>query len=179
MACNCLENLYWNSAVLLRPIDEAIDLASYFIITENTEKGKTDLKMWFREECVISHSDCRNVIAKYTSNLLNDGQDKIQLSYLKELYSKKSKIVHPTHHNIVEPYKVLVGDNWIMHRGIDYAACSYAKKILEITEFFQSSIWSAIQGFLLCFWKSIPLRREDWDVLRLLDKKFYKEVDYQ
>jgi hypothetical protein len=179
MACTCLESLYWHSTVLLRPIDETIDLALYFIITENTEKGKIDLKMWFKENCIISHSDCRQAIAKYSSNLLNDGPDRIQRERLSELYRKKSKMIHPTHHGIIEPYRAMIGDNWIMYRGVDYAGCSYAKKILEITEFFQSSIWSAIQGFLLCFWKSIPLRKEDWDVLRVLDEKFFKEVDNQ
>ena len=49
MSCTCLENLYWHSTVLLRTIDETIDLASNFIITEKTEKGKNDLKKWFRE----------------------------------------------------------------------------------------------------------------------------------
>jgi hypothetical protein len=177
MACTCLESLYWHSTVLLRPIDETIDLALYFIITENTDEGKGNLKKWFRENGIISHSNCRQAIAGYENALLNDGRDKSHRERLNELYRKKSKMTHPTHHGIIEPYRAMIGDNWIMYRGVDYAGCSYAKKILEITEFFQSSIWSAIQGFLLCFWKSIPLREEDWDVLRALDEKFLKEVD--
>jgi hypothetical protein len=88
-------------------------------------------------------------------------------------------MIHPTHHEIIEPYKAMIGNNWIVYQGIDYASCSYAKKILEITEFFQSSIWTAIQGFLWCFDETIPLRKKDGDVLRSLDEKFFKEVDNQ
>ncbi|MFH1371857.1 MAG: hypothetical protein ABII09_11320 [Planctomycetota bacterium] len=179
ISCTCLENLYWHSTVLLRPIDETIDLAIYFIITEDTDEGKRNLKKWFRENSIISHSICRQAITGYENALLNDGRDKIHCERLSELYRKKSKMIHPTHHGTIEPYRAMIGDNWIMYRGIDYAGCSYARKILEITEFFQSSIWSAIQGFLTCFWKNIPLRKEDWDALRILDEKFYKEVDNQ
>jgi hypothetical protein len=49
MACLCLEKFYLNTGSLLRIIDETIDVAEYFIISEDTEKGDLDLKKWFRE----------------------------------------------------------------------------------------------------------------------------------
>ena len=40
----CLENHYWYASLLLRPIDETIDLAEYFTIAENKEYGKKHLR---------------------------------------------------------------------------------------------------------------------------------------
>lgn len=179
MSCTCLENLYWHSTVLLRPIDEAIDLALYFVITEKTNKGKNDLKKWFRENEIISHRDCREAKAKHLQTFLKDEQYKIDHDRLTELYKKKSATLHPTHHEIIELYGAKIGNNWIMYQGIDYAACSYCGKILELTKFFQSSIWSAVQGFFICFSMNMPLRKEDRDTLSLLNKKFSEEVDNQ
>ena len=47
MAFLTIEHHYWYASLLLRPIDETIDLAEYFIIKENTEVGKKYLKNGF------------------------------------------------------------------------------------------------------------------------------------
>jgi hypothetical protein len=85
MAFLTIEHHYWYASLLLRPIDEAIDLAEYFIIKEDTEVGKKDLKAWFRENKSPSHSTCRKAISEFMGSL----------------YGAKSKAVHPTFNEIM------------------------------------------------------------------------------
>jgi hypothetical protein len=173
MSCTCLENSYWHSSVLLRPIDEAIHLAEYFIWEKATEKGKNHLTKWFRENRIIPHNHCREAESKFMDSLLHDGKMKTHRRVLDELYRKKSAMVHPTHHGIVEPYGIRIGSGWIMHLGPDYGPCSYQAKIAELTEFLlESAIHPAFQGFYLCFWDEMPLTEEHRQTCLRLDEEF-------
>jgi len=177
MACLCLENHFWESGTLLRSIDEVIYLAMYFVITQKTEEGKKNLKKWFRMNEIISHSNCRKAI----SALMSTHQKSIDFDAHKELqdelYRKKSKWIHPTYNGILEVYRAKMGSNCIIYQGFDYGPCSYSGKIFGLTDFFQSSIWTAVQGFYICFCIDMPLREEDRKTLHSLDKKFLQEVN--
>jgi len=177
MVCLCLENHFWEAGILLRSIDEAIDLARYFVITHKTEEGKKNLKKWFRMNEIISHSNCRKAISADMNTYLKDIDFDAQKELQDELYRKKSKWIHPTYNGILEVYRAKIGSNWIMYQGFDYGPCSYSGKIFELTDFFQSSIWIAVQGFYLCFYKDMPLREEDRKTLNSLNKKFSEEVN--
>ena len=177
MACLCLENHFWEAGILLRPIDEAINLAEYFVITKKTEEGKKNLKKWFRMNEIISHSTCRKAFSSYVSILFNQIDFVAHKELEDELYRKKSKWIHPTYNGILEVYRGKIGKNWIMYQGLDYGSCSYLGKIFELTDFFKSSIWTAVQGFYICFCIDMPLKEEHRKILRLLDKKFLREVN--
>jgi len=178
MTCLCLENLYWHSFTLLRPIDEAIDLAKYFIITEDTAEGRNNLKKWFRLNEIIPHSYCRKAESEYTDTIIKDGKKDVHEEHLRELYKKKSKMLHPTHHGIIEPYRAKIGNGRIMYQGVDYGPCSYHRKVVELTDFFVDfSIQPAVQGFYICFHKHMPLTEEDQKTLLSLIRKFQEEAD--
>ena len=91
--------------------------------------------------------------------------------------SKKSKWIHPTYNGILEVYRAKIGSNWIMYQGFDYGPCSYSGKVFELTDFFQSSIWTSVQGFYICFYKDMPLTEKHRKILYSLDKIFLKEVN--
>ncbi len=177
MACLCLENHFWEAGILLRSIDEVINLAEYFVITQKTEEGKKNLKKWFRMNEIISHSTCRKAISALISTLLKAIDFEAQKELQDELYRKKSKWIHPTFNGILEVYRTKMGSNCIMYQGFDYGPCSYSGKIFGLTDFFQSSIWTAVQGFLMCFGQNIPLTKEHKDILYALDKKFLAQID--
>lgn len=177
MACLCLENHFWEAGTLLRPIDEAIDLARYFVITQKTKEGKANLKKWFRMNEIISHSNCRKAISALISTHLKAIDFEAQKELQDELYRKKSKWIHPTYNGILEVYRAKMGSNCVMYQGFDYGPCSYSGKIFGLTDFFQSSIWTAVQGFLLCFGQNMPLTKEHKDILYALDKKFLAQID--
>ena len=179
MACLCLENHFWEAGTLLRLIDESIDLARYFVITQKTEEGKENLKKWFRMNEIISHSTCRKAISAHTSTYLKGIDFDAQKELKDELYRKKSKWIHPTYNGILEVYRAKIGSNWIMYQGFDYGPCSYSGKIFELTDFFQSSIWTAVQGFYICFYKDMPLTEKHRRTLYSLNKIFLKEVNNQ
>lgn len=176
MACLCLENHFWEAGTLLRPIDEAIDLAMYFVITQKTKEGQENLKKWFRMNKIISHSTCRKAISAHISTYLKDKDFDAQKELQDELYRKKSKWIHPTYNAILEVYRAKIGSNWIIYQGFDYGPCSYSRKIFGLSDFFQSSIWTAVQGFLICFDQNMPLTKEHRDILYALDKKFLAQM---
>ncbi len=177
MACSCLENSFWNSGIFLRMIDEAVHLAHYFIVTEKTEQGDKHLKEWFRLKHAPSHGFCRKAISEHVGSVLGNKLIDVHEEVMVDLYGQKSKWIHPNYNGIMEVYRVKKGEKGMVSQGFDYGCCSYAGKILELTDFFQSSIWTAIQSFYICFYEKMPLKAQHRKTLHALDKKFQQEAD--
>lgn len=152
LGCLCFENHYYHANMLLRPIDEHIDLAEYFIFTDGTRKGEKHLKEWFREDKAPRHDTIRQENAKYSYAIVKSGSLQGKKALRDELYFIKSKMVHPTLKEIIEIYPF---------DGFDYESCSFPRKVLTMTEFFLSSINTAFQGFFFCFHESMPLEDQD------------------
>jgi len=100
---------------------------------------------------------------------VNDHKDLIN-----EIYQKKSKMIHPTRNTILEVIKFSSEDKRSLPNSFDYKSCSYTKKIYQLTDFFKSSVWTAIQGFYICFYKKMPLKKDDMDILIKLNDKYEK-----
>lgn len=173
MANLCFSNLFWDSKILFRPIDEAVMLAEYFIISQDTDIGKKHLKEWFRENRSPSNVICRETISNYMQKILPDFYDTYKKN-LSEVYSIKSKSIHHSLNSILETYNVTIEKDNIKQVGFDFGKCTYTSKILETIEFFQSSIWTAFQGFFICFNSSMPLTKEDSDLLIFYDTKIFQ-----
>ncbi|HKW85429.1 MAG TPA: hypothetical protein VJM82_00005 [Nitrospiraceae bacterium] len=160
MACLCLEHHFWETLLLLRPIDEAVHLAEYFICAENTEPGAKDLKKWFRMNWSPKDQTCRQAIGRYLDSMTGETSVQTSAELISELYGKKSKELHHTYNGIWEIHRAKLDSNGRpVSIGIDYGPCSYTRKVLEITEFFQASIWTALQSFLLCFKERLSLEQ--------------------
>ena len=65
----------------------------------------------------------------------------------------------------------------LMTMSFNYDQCANFRALFELSEFFQSSIWSAVQGLLLCFQDKMPLTDEDKATLISLNEQFDKESD--
>ena len=172
----CLKNKFIEAHILIRPIDEAIQLAEYFIISANTDQGKEHLKKWFRENKSPTNSICRKSIAKYMYEFFNIENNEYFEEPLSELYQGKSKSIHHSYNTIREYYKTNFDVNNSLKIEFDYGKSSYPRKLFELVEFFQSSIWTAIQGFTICFHESLPMNSEDINLLSSYDQQFKKEM---
>lgn len=169
--CFCLKGGYWYTGAIMREIDEVVDVAHYFIATENTEKGKHALIKWFRQNKAPKHNTCRKELAKWHAKLDPERAEKEYEALLNELYQKKSKWVHPTFSAIREVTGFRINDR-VTIDSIDYGICSREYKLLELVDFFRSSIWTCFQSFGLCFKDRLPLTIEDVDLLLAYDKLF-------
>lgn len=178
MACLCLENHYWEVLVLLRPIDEALQLAEYFLVSANTPNGKKKLGEWFRENKSPSNSDCRTALDHYARSQFPTLNDDILGNAMNEVYQAKSKPVHNALNNIIEVYNTRVDGKTLIGVGFDYGPCSYLRKIFELLDFFRSSIWSTVQSFL--FWFRLgdtQIDQNDLNTLIAMDQEFLKAID--
>lgn len=172
MGCENMERGYWFSGSVIREVDETLDLASYFIVLSGTEDGARDITKWFRQNYAPKHSDCRTALSDHAASLLMGVDAESQRSLMFELYQKKSKWVHPTFGVIRE-----VTEFEVFNDSLDIAECSLGStknqaKLLGLTEFYKSSIWSAFQTFNICFSKSLPLTGEIVDRLMEIDREF-------
>ena len=177
MGCLCLENHFWDARILLRPIDEAVDLADYFVISQNTDQGRTHLGEWFRENQSPPNSTCRQVIAEHTQST-TESKDWFK-GIMTDLYRKKSKAIHHTYNGIMEVYKAKTEDGGIVPLGFDYGPCSYPRKLRDSRRLFQFSISTAVKRFYWCFVDQLPLRQEDIDTLSALDQKLCREDEQE
>ena len=175
MVCLCLENFYLNAGSLLRIIDETIDVAEYFIISEGTEKGDLKLKKWFREDISPEDFICREERSKYQSSIIKN-KPEANKDIMDTLYHLKSKMIHPTRNVILEGLIYSEKEGISLPNSFDYKRCSYARRIYELAVFFKSSIWTAFQGFYFCFYKKMPLGKDDKDILMSFDNKYNKNT---
>jgi len=175
MACLCLENFYLSAGSLLRIIDETIDVAEYFIISEDTEKGDLDLKKWFREDVSPSNSICREELSKDMSSIIQN-KPKANKDIMDTLYHLKSKMIHPTRSVILESLIYSGKEGISLPNSFDYKRCSYTRRLYKLTGYFESSIWTAFQGFFMCFHEKMPLEKDDKDTLISFNDKYEKNI---
>lgn len=171
MGCDSIRLGYWTAGSVIREIDEAIDLARYFVVTSGSDSGKKALLKWFRENFSPTHSECREVLSKNLYSVIGEENHEQYRLIMNELYKKKSKWVHPTFGAIREVTQFSVSEN------IDIQECclgitEHEKKLLELTDFYKSSIWSTFQAFLFCFHSALPLSQAMSDKLLEIDKAF-------
>ena len=149
-------------------------LAEYFIITDGSEKGKKHLNEWFRENRSPQNVICREAISNYMKSILPYFYDSYKKN-ISELYSIKSKSIHHSLNSILETYHFTLENDNVKSVGFDFGQCTYTSKILEMVKFFKSSIWTAFQGFFICFNTSMPLTKEDSDLLIFYDTKVFQD----
>lgn len=172
MTCTCLEHRFWDSLILLRPIDEAVQLAEYFASFGKEEPGATRLRAWFHENKSPMNAVIREALAEQMDQILGDQAGKASKSLLGELHNKKSKELHHTYNGMWEVHCTKIDNGKLVHTGFDYGACSFPRALLDITRFFESSIWTAVQGFVFCFREQLPLEDEHVQTLMGLDRMF-------
>jgi len=174
MGCAVLEAGYWNAGLILRQIDETVDLAEYFSCSEPTPELQCDVLRWFR----VNRTPHPSEIRKATATLGISGKDSERHLYIMDkLYDKKSKFVHPAFLPIRETLRMNFMDDAVAVTGFDYGPCSYPRKLYGLTLFYRSSIWTATQGFEFCFKRQIPLDLEDAKCLHEINSKFENELD--
>jgi hypothetical protein len=177
MTLNCLENNFLDASILFRPIDEAISLAEYFMFSANDEKGKMHLKQWFRENKSPANRICRDFIKEYSKNRFSDKRKEFfDNDFAYRLYNQKSKPIHSTLNDIISNFKAEIENNNITYLGFEYGKSSDYMSVWQTVEFFQSSVWTSIQGFMICILELDIISDEDFNSLFSLHKLFLTEV---
>jgi len=177
LGCVCIEAGYWNAGIVLRQIDEAIQVAEYFSASESTPEYQRDVERWFRENRSPQPSNMRKAAAKRLGDLMGQDQGERHHYVMNELYDLKSKWIHPTFSPVRETLHTAPKDHQAVVVGFDYEGSTFPRKLHEITLFYRSSIWTAVQGFMLSFQHQIPLDPVDAEELLALNRKFTDEPD--
>jgi hypothetical protein len=175
MVCLCLENFYLNAGSLLRIIDETIDVAEYFIVSENTEKGNLALKKWFKEDVAPGDFVCREELSKHMSSIIRN-KPKANEELMRTLYYIKSKMIHPTRNVILESLIYSKKERISSPNSFEYKGCSYPRRLYKYVEYFKTSIQTAFQGFFMCFHEKMPLEKDDKDILIFFNDKYEKNT---
>lgn len=114
------------------------------------------------------------VLPSKPKNARNSQNNNLDLLY--EIYQKKSKFTHPTYLVIREITTFELLNNIPNIKEIEYGQSKHERKLLELTEFFRSSIWTSIQVFIQCF-HDLPLGKEDLNHLFSIHSKIAKEEE--
>ncbi len=162
----CAEHLYWETLLLVRPVNEALDLAICFVISEHSEEGRARIREWFRENKSPAHSVCRTVIEDYFRSLPPHGAQDAFQGLMARLYQATSKPIHSAHHDIMEVYSARFENKELVGVGFDYGPSSYPRKMLGLVAYLESVLVSTVQTFIVCFDIAQSLLEPD-DVTRL------------
>jgi hypothetical protein len=174
MGCLCLKHGYWYSGAVLRDIDETIDVALYFVLSNKTKEGESARHRWFRQNMTPKHAVCRAYISKWEVSLGAGPDEENCRELMNELYRKKSKWTHPTFGVIREITTFEVHDDHIDISKMEYGASYIEHKMHELSIFFRSSIFTTFQHFFICFKHAMPLRDEDANYLLSKIRMFQK-----
>ena len=170
LGCLSLEHGHWYAGSILREIDETVDLAQYFLLSKHTADGASNLRRWFRENRAPKHSLCRKVIADYFVDALGT-EATGHHALMNDLYQDKSKWTHPTYSSIREITE-FEADEDPKIIALTYGECNFEYKLLELTDFFRSSVWTTFQIFCSCMFEALPLTREESDSCAAFDRVF-------
>jgi len=171
LGCLSLEHGHWYGGSVIREIDEALDLAVYFMISNETNEGQNNLHQWFRHNRAPQHFVCRQAIAKYMSDLCSEFGKQNYQDLMNELYQIKSKWTHPTYSSIREVTQFDTNSG-INISKIEYGGITFELKLFELTHFFRSSIWSSFQVFQICFSSALPLSEDEDTFIKKYDNVF-------
>ena len=177
MTNESLRQGHWYSGSSLRDIDETLDVALYLVISADTEKGKVARFKWFRENSSPHHAECRTEIAQWYASLVEEANGDHHLSLMKELYRKKSKWTHPTYLAIRETASFDLSGETPELLAVNYSPCCHQNKLLELADFFRSSIWSCFQTHSLCFNLTFPVSAAEKKLFLKYDKLFLQWQD--
>jgi len=169
-----LEHGFWYGGSVIREIDEALDLANYFVICKSTKDCKENLHKWFRHNHAPKHSICREAIANHMAALVDDIDGQDHKALMNELYQSKSKWTHPTYSSIREVIQFDTSSG-IDVCNIEYGKISFEQKLIELTYFFCSSIWSSFQIFYICFSDNLPLTENENKEILQYNKVFQQK----
>jgi len=141
---------YWYAGSIIREVDETLDVAQYFKITAQNSEPE-DLRSWFRLNKAPGHSKCRKVISAHHASIVPDTDIKKHEYLLNELYQKKSKWTHPNFSVIRESGSFNVVEDKLQINELCYGECEHEFKVIELVDYFKSSIWTTYQQFMLLF----------------------------
>ncbi|MEQ3694698.1 MAG: hypothetical protein ABNH16_14035 [Thalassolituus sp.] len=175
-AIELLSNGYWYAGSIIREVDETLDVAHYFKIRAQSGDD-TDLKKWFRTSIAPGHSKCRKAIAEHYVSIVHSENAKQHEYLLNELYQKKSKWTHPNFGLIRESGSFEVVEDKLQIKELCYGECEHEFKIMELVDYFKSSIWTTYQQFMIIFvdFLSIEHREEILEFNKLQQKNITME----
>jgi len=160
-AIELLSKGYGYAGSIIREVDETLDVAQYFKI--RAQSGDyVDLKSWFRNSVAPSHSKCRKAIADHYASIVSGANAQKHEYLLNELYQKKSKWTHPNFGLIRESGLLKVIEGKLQIDELCYGECKHEFKLIELVNYFKSSIWTTYQQFMILFvdFLSIEHRKE-------------------
>ena len=156
---------------MMRDIDECLDLAHYFRVTENSERGKRVLRRWFREGQWPSHRECRKSIAKSMSETVGMAASKHSALHA-EIYRKKSRHIHPSFLAIRDVTGF--GTDQSGHTTVDYVTYgpdAQERRLWEAMVFFRASVLlPTTQALCISLCSTIGVEQKDVDDLLAMVK---------
>lgn len=151
---------YWYAGSIIREVDETLDVAQYFKI--RVKSGDCDdLKSWFRNSVAPSHSKCRKAIAAHYASIVPGANAQKHEYLLNELYQKKSKWTHPNFGLIRESGSFDIVEGKFQINALCYGECEHEFKVIELVDYFKSSIWTTYQQFMVLFVDVLSLEHRD------------------
>lgn len=178
MICLNLDNGYLNCLMLFRPLDEAVLLAEYFVLSKDLDSGKKDLAKWFRENKSPSVKILRERFNQFSKQNLPIQFYQIFEGLLTQLHDKQSKSIHNTFADLRSIFEIDVIKGDILVKNFEYKGSNNYRNSLEMTLFFLYKIHNVVQGMICCF--EIAERffsLEDIKAINAIDKDLRNKVD--
>lgn len=151
MICLNLKHGYLNCIMLFRPLDEAVLLAEYFVLSKDSTTGKKDLSKWFRENKSPSVKILRERFKQFSKQNLSNQLYQIFEGLLHQLHDKQSKSIHNTFADLQSIFEIdlVQGDMRVIN--FEYKGSSNFRNRLEMTLFSIFKIQNVVQGMICCF----------------------------
>ncbi len=152
----CLEKRLLCANVYFRPLNEALNLAKFFLLTKNTEKGKEILFEWFRNNKTPYTKEIVSILKEFAEKHSDEKTALVYSSMNFELSQATSNVIHNSFIGIKEHLIFKFDQDNILLKTIEYEGTSNLREILNNVYYLDSLLLSVYLSYIMCFELLIP-----------------------
>lgn len=165
----CLENKLLCANVYFRPLNEAINLANFFLLTKDTEKGNKILFEWFRDNKTPYTKTIVSTLKEFTEKHTDENIASFYSSMLFQLSQATSTIIHNSYNDTKKHFIFKSDQDNISIKSIEYERSSNLREILTYAYYLDSLLLSIYLSYITCY--GLLISDVDKEVLKDIDSK--------
>ncbi len=164
----CVESKLLCSNVYFRPINEAINLAQYFLLTKESPEGKESLFNWFRDNKTPRTDIIVSTLKEYSETHTNEIVAHIFSSMSYQLVQTTSKIIHNSYSDTLKHLAFKSDGSKVILDDIEFNGTNNSRELFDYIIYLISLLWSIHMSYQICF--ELLIKDIDKDILTKIDK---------
>lgn len=151
----CIKDKSLSVGIFIRPINESINLAKYFLVEKHSPRGQDYLFIWFRNNHTPRTEIVFDSVKKFNKTIIGEELSDFLESISFELINSASKSIHNSYSSTIKGFIYETENDNLVFEKIEYEESSNLRETLNNLIYAQSLLLSIYITYLGCFKKII------------------------